>query len=77
MDHGSWVMVRQECVAGGVCRVPCQQLGMLLQCCFAGGAWGAPYPSLECWWCHWLSLPPLPTAGCQVTQPASKMPWDS
>lgn len=22
-------------------------------------------------------FPPLPTAGCQVTQPASKMPWDS
>lgn len=22
-------------------------------------------------------LPPLPTACCQVTQPASKMPWDS
>lgn len=32
------VMVRQEPMARGVCRVPCQQLSMLLQCCFAGGA---------------------------------------
>lgn len=41
-DHESCGHGEAGVCGRGICRVPCQQLGTLLQCCCAGGAWGGP-----------------------------------